>query len=358
MPTDITYNSLTATIPALGDTANIVTAFDAYHTDISAGVAVLGKSNTFGAAAGSNQIIKTASSGYFEVSTVNASKYGVSLIATDNAGYPIILRPYLAGTAQSSSDFYYNGTADRWVSEVPLYSNIVTRAGTSSEAPITITSGTNLSTIAAGSIEYDGNLFYATPKVNNTTAGRGLLPAQNVFKLFANNTQSVSSAGATITTDFYALNKSIYLAASQAYFVEMSIRVYHNLTYAGSGAGSITFLLKAPTNSSFEFDTQSQVDMATLATAGTPTFEYLSGLGVSKTIKSGLAASDTGYSIFKWSGIVYVGTTAGNFGPAFTLSATGSGTTYTTQMVVQAGSYCKVTPLGTYSADINIGGWA
>ena len=47
MPTDITYNSLTATIPALGDAANIVTAFDSYHTDISAGVAVLARANTF-----------------------------------------------------------------------------------------------------------------------------------------------------------------------------------------------------------------------------------------------------------------------------------------------------------------------
>jgi hypothetical protein len=238
------------------------------------------------------------------------------------------------------------------------YGSLYLAAGTSSLAPLAFTSGTKLTTPVSGAFEYDGNVIYATPKVNNTTAGRGLLPAQNILVLAANNTQSVSSAGATQTTDVYALNKSIYLAASQAYFVDMSIRVYHNMTYNGTGAGSLTFLLKAPTNSSFQIDTQNQLDMATLNTAGTTTFEYLDGLGVSKVIKSGLAASDQGYSVFRWSGVVYTGTTAGNFGPAFTLSATGSGSTYTTQIVVQNGSYCKVTPLGTYASEINIGGWA
>jgi hypothetical protein len=48
MPTDITSSDITATIPALGDSANIVTAFTDYHTDVSAAVAVLARStNTF-----------------------------------------------------------------------------------------------------------------------------------------------------------------------------------------------------------------------------------------------------------------------------------------------------------------------
>ena len=48
MPTDITISDITVTIPALGDSANIVTAFTDYHTDMAAAVAVLGRAtNTF-----------------------------------------------------------------------------------------------------------------------------------------------------------------------------------------------------------------------------------------------------------------------------------------------------------------------
>ena len=45
--TSFLANSLTATIPLLGDSANIVTAFQDYHTSISDDVAVLARANTF-----------------------------------------------------------------------------------------------------------------------------------------------------------------------------------------------------------------------------------------------------------------------------------------------------------------------
>ena len=48
MTTELTVSDITVTIPALGDSANIVTAFTDYHTDMSAAVAVLGRAtNTF-----------------------------------------------------------------------------------------------------------------------------------------------------------------------------------------------------------------------------------------------------------------------------------------------------------------------
>jgi hypothetical protein len=365
MSTTRTTSSLSGTIPALSDTADIVAAFSDYHDSLantSTGAAVLARANTFGGASGATQTVKTADGGSLEVSTVNASKNGVSIIATDNAGYPVRLRPILSGTAKSDSEFYYDGTNDRWVSEPEIYSAVELRPGANTPSvviPLKFNSGTNLSTIVAGAMEYDGNLFYATPKVNNTTAGRGLLTTQNVLFLASNNTQSVSvSSGTAGPTEYYALNKSLYLAASQRYFVEMSIRVAHTITIAGSGSSTISFGMKGPNTTTYMMDTQSQVDMATLATAGTPSFEYLSGLGASKTIKSSVTSSDSGYSIFKWSGIVDVGTTAGNFGPALTLTSVNSGSSTVTEVVVQAGSYCKVTPLGPYSSEVNIGGWA
>jgi hypothetical protein len=354
MSPTITANSLDATVPALSDPANIVTALTNYHTDISDGVAVLARANTFTAPI----TMSAATQLLFNDATTTEGRFLAS------SGVMYIQAGSSSGDTSAELRITRNTSSTTNISALKLYADNTTLygalnlvAGTTSIAPIIMTSGTNLTTPVAGAFEYDGSVMYATPKVNNTTAGRGLLPAQNILRLNSNNTQSVSSSGSTITTDFYAFNKSIYLAGSQAYFVDMSIRVYHNLTYTGSGSGSITFLLKGPTSTSYEIDTQNQIDMATLATAGTPTFEFLSGLGVSKAIKTSLASSDSGYSIFRWSGIIYTGS-AGNFGPAFTLSATGTGTTYTTQMIVQSGSYCKITPLGATGAEINIGGWA
>src|SRR5271166_4130912 len=48
--------------------------------------------------------------------------------------------------------------------------------GTATTAPVTLTAGTNLTTPAAGAIEYDGAAFYATVAANE----RGLLPAEQI----------------------------------------------------------------------------------------------------------------------------------------------------------------------------------
>ena len=44
--------------------------------------------------------------------------------------------------------------------------DITLPAGTATAAPLTFTSGTNLTTPAAGALEYDGTAFYATPAAN------------------------------------------------------------------------------------------------------------------------------------------------------------------------------------------------
>ena len=58
-------------------------------------------------------------------------------------------------------------------------SNKVLAAGTSSVAPLVFTSGTNLTTAAVGSMEFDGKLPYFTP---NTTQ-RGVIPAGQLYRL-------------------------------------------------------------------------------------------------------------------------------------------------------------------------------
>jgi hypothetical protein len=354
MSTSFPANSLTATIPALGDSANIITAFQDYHTSISDDVAVLARANTFT----NTNTIDAANSLVFK----DASNIEGRLIASSGILY-LQAGSSSADTAAELRITRYSSASNisalkLYADNTTLYGTLNLVAGTASIAPIKLVSGTNLTNPIAGAIEYDGTLIYATPKVNNTTAGRGLVPAQNVLMINTTYVQSVSSSGSTITTEFYALNgKSIYLAANQNYFVELSIRVLHNITIGGGGLGSLIFGLKAPTNTGFFMDTQSQIDLASIGTVAVPDFAFITGLGATKTLKSS-SSSDNGYAILKWSGIVQTGASAGNFGPTVTIASTASSGTTTTQMTVQTNSYCMVTPIGSSASEVNIGGWA
>lgn len=349
MSPTITANSLNATVPNLSDSANIVTALTDYHTDISDGIAVLARANTFTAPI----TMSAATQLLFNDATTTEGRFlassGVMYIQAGSSSVDTSAELRIARNTTSATNI---SALKLYADDTTLFGTLNLVAGTSSIEPLKFSSGTNLTNIVAGAVEYDGNLFYATPKVNNTTAGRGLLQTDYSLVTIADNTQTVTG---TANTDFYALGKSIYLAASQAYFVEMSIRVAHTLSYTGLGSGSATFLLKGPSGVSYKIDAQSQVDMTALDSTTAPEFKHTSSSSVSRTISSPGGAGDSGYSIFKWSGIVYIAGTAGNFGPAINLTSSSS---YSSSFTVQAGSYCRVTPLGTYAAEINHGGWA
>jgi len=92
--------------------------------------------------------------------------------------------------------------------------------GTSSVAPIYLTSGTNLTTATAGAIEYDGKTIYATPqgtqrglintsqfyRLNSTDVGVNATPAQGVFNGGTSTASSISgttlTVGGTVTGTF------------------------------------------------------------------------------------------------------------------------------------------------------------
>jgi len=83
------------------------------------------------------------------------------------------------------------GTTDtQSVSNKTLLAGTIVGAGSSTVAPLVFTSGTNLTTAAAGSMEYDGKLPYFTP---NTTQ-RGVIPAGQLYRLDSADPASLSLA--------------------------------------------------------------------------------------------------------------------------------------------------------------------
>jgi hypothetical protein len=103
--------------------------------------------------------------------------------------------------------------------------NVHIKAGTAtaSTAPLKFTSGTNLTTAEAGTIEYDGTSFFATA---NTGDGRGYHPTVSSFKLTSNGTGITT----TLTgTNYFGTNSNISLTASGIYDIEIFL-VYSKTT--------------------------------------------------------------------------------------------------------------------------------
>jgi hypothetical protein len=103
-------------------------------------------------------------------------------------------------------------------------------AGTTTVEPLQFTSGVNLTTAAAGAVEYDGSFFYMT---RETTSGRGAVQVNHTFRLAA----AGSAIGPTIA-DFFGANSSINLAASSVY--EIDVFAYFTKTTAGTATWTLT----------------------------------------------------------------------------------------------------------------------
>jgi hypothetical protein len=249
----------------------------------------------------------------------------------------------------------------------PTFTGTVTLpTGTSSIAPLKFISGTNLTTPVAGTIEYDGKLFYGTPKVNNTTAGRGLLPSQYLIANSSSVTNAFSVTGATTSSQSYtAFGKSLYAATNTSYLVNahLKLRITTSPRPTGSTSASISFAGPSGISVSLEQMSRSSLDSSFKPVSTSVSHTYVSDTSSATIIAS--SSSSTTYYTYNWSGIVSTSSTAGNIYPRFTLTARGDASggpdgepgTSTITCELVSGSYCKITPIGTAGAEINIGGW-
>ena len=132
-----------------------------------------------------------------------------------------------AATAPSFTGAYIGTTAVQTTSAnqaLTGITNLASVAGTTTVAPITLASGTNLTTPVNGSIEYDGNKAYFTPNAN--TAGRGMLPA--IHMVYSTTSVSFSNSA---TSPFAAANDTITLDANRLYSFKATYIV--NFTFTG-----------------------------------------------------------------------------------------------------------------------------
>lgn len=341
MATTRTTNSFSATVPQLADSANIETAFNAYHDSIASttsGAAVLSRANTFtnsntftgnltlgNASAnlifndGTNiegQLLATAGVFYVQAGTTSA----------DTSAELRITRRNSSTTNMSALKLYADNTT--------LFGSLNLVAGTTSIAPIKFTAGTNLTTPVAGVVEYDGKVFYTTP---NTTNKRALSPSSYYYSWTGSNTT-------IITTSPNFGYPAVTLVANTAYEVEGLYMMQTNTSlsttttlfgFSGAGATTDYFEVSYGTSTSSMFNTAVAMNTA-----------YSNS---SATITIGASSASARYYLIRFKGIVRA-TTSTTFNAYVIGSAITSNTMY-------PGSYIKVTPIGSNSVT-SIGTWA
>ena len=115
----------------------------------------------------------------------------------------------ITGTAAA---FNINGTVGATTPTTGSFTTVAHSAGTTAIAPITLTSGTNLTAAVAGAAEYDGTNLYFT---QDTTQGRGVVPTCQQFY----RSSAGTAFGPTIGL-FFGANSAISLDASSTYQIE------------------------------------------------------------------------------------------------------------------------------------------
>jgi hypothetical protein len=218
-----------------------------------------------------------------------------------------------------------------------LTSKLTLAPGTTTNSPLTLQSGTNLTTAAPGTVEYDGNVIYTTP------AGRGVSPSMMFYRL------NSGLVGSNVTTAQSLFGVGVTLAGSTVYSFEYQFALSKStgLTSHSNGLG---FGGTATLNNIL------YGGLINSATTALPIYSASAAFFASNTAANTTASSSLGSSIltrfYTLFGTVSINA-GGTFIPQYTLSAAPGGA-FTTQ----AGSYFNIWPIGTAGSNTSVGPWA
>ena len=215
-------------------------------------------------------------------------------------------------------------------------------AGTASNAPLKLQSGTNLTTAAAGAVEFDGKVLYSTP------VSRGVSPSMMYYRLNSDLT------GANVTTAQSIFGVGVTLQASTVYTFQLTMAFTRtagttsHTFYIGFDGGTATFnnffadsivcsiQASPPTNNNTAVGTT-----FVGVTNSAAEFGHLTGVtGPTRTL------------FFEFFGTLSIAS-GGTFLPRYRMS-TAPGGAYTTM----AGSNIAIWPIGAAGANTSVGSWA
>lgn len=264
-------------------------------------------------------------------------------LTSPNLKAPLLLND-AAGTAGQILSSQGSGSPPQWVAAGgftggTLTSNLTLAAGTTSLSPLTMQSGTNLTSATAGAVEYDGNVIYTTP---SATAGRGLSPSVLTYRL------NSALAGGTGTSAQKVFGKEVTVADSTVYLFEAVYRFSR-----GSGTSSHSFGISFGGTATFNNIAYQYLVNAVNTSTTTASTPVLGFRVVATNVNLANTITTATYSISVQIRGSFSVNASGTFIPQYTLSAS-PGAAYSTE----TGSYIKIYPVGASGADTSIGAWA
>lgn len=200
-------------------------------------------------------------------------------------------------------------------------------AGTNTAAPLTFSPGVNLTTAAAGAIEFDGNCFYSTP----VASARGLSPSM-MFAIvpaggFALQTAAGVQSAFPTATDVWTLAASTSYWFDGLYWIQEGTNsVTVAMAFALAGGASVTSILYSVWGLNAAANTTGTSGQFTIVNT------------VASTVVN---AASTTNKMLSFNGIIRINA-AGTVTPQINFSGTAAGTP-----TMLENSYIRFTPLGT-----------
>lgn len=284
------------------------------------------------------------------VNTVSVGATGPGQAGTSLSGSELtVLDGVTAGTATANKALVVG--ANKQIGTIAL----TTLAGTATLAPVVMTAGTNLTTAAAGALEFDGTAFYATAAASS----RQQLDAEQFVIATANSAtynntllDSATAAPVFTTTTSGTAAGAVTLVAGKTYCFEFM----YNLTNTGTTSHTWATLLAG--GATFSTGSCYSVTGVTGTTASTPAAGSLSGFIASTTLSTPVVVTAASTSATEQVAIMGFGTlivaNAGTIIPSLKASAR-PGASGTPGVIVLAGSFFRIWEMSSTAA---VGNWS
>jgi hypothetical protein len=270
--------------------------------------------------------------------TFSSTKLISALTLSGNTGQTVVSAATILPANQATT-YVYRLSNTSWYPMSTVATNTL-GAGTTTVAPLVLTSGTNLTSAIAGAVEYDGKVVYGTP----IGTQRGIVPTQQYYRLNADlaganatGAQSLFGVGVTVSASTVyefeivcALSKSAGTTSHTFSIGFGGTATLNNISYSNFLKGNSTSFTNVTNGDLVAIFVQTA--SATALTGGVTTATFV----LTPVIK-GTVSINAG----------------GTFIPQYTLSAAPGGA-YSTV----AGSYIRINPIGASGANTSVGTWA
>jgi hypothetical protein len=210
-------------------------------------------------------------------------------------------------------------------------------AGTTAIAPLGFSAGTNLTTANAGSVEYDGKVFYAT----SVASSRQVVDTEQFVTVGATPV-TLSNSSTAAQNVFATANDTITLAAATTYF-------FDGFIYLSTGTTSHTTAFGFDGTSTFTSLLYEAITYSSAANTITTSVSMLEVTSAAATVLN--AASTAATTKIKLKGVLRVNA-GGTLVPQITFSAGPTGTCQT-----NTNSFMRFWPIGSNTV-ISVGNWS